>query len=108
VVGAGHGREEGRSGEAHRMNEGGADPDSPAQGRGPRKRRRLVDMILLAAHSACDQGDLEVGERLLAIAEFMLRRGPPEGRPERRGDAEPLVAALERIWTLRHPEAPDD
>ena len=107
-MGAGHGREETRCDEAHRMNEGGADPDPPTQGGRPRKRRRLVDMILLAAHSACDQGDLEVAERLLAIAEFMLRRRPPEGRPERRGDAQPLVAALERIWTLRHPEAPDD
>jgi hypothetical protein len=89
------------------MSELGADADTlPQRGR-PHRRRRLSDMILVAAHSACDQGDLEVADRLLTIVEFMLRRGPPEGRRERRIDMQPLVAALERIWILRHPEAHD-
>jgi hypothetical protein len=34
----------------------------------------------------------------------MLRCPPPEGRRERRGNAQPLVAAHERLWSLRHPE----
>ena len=90
------------------MNETDADPGPPTQGERPRKRRRLSDMIFIAVHSACDQGDLETAEHLLAIVEFMLGRGPPEGRPERRLDLQPLVAAHERLWVLRHPEAPND
>jgi len=89
------------------MNGADADPGTPNHGghphrRRPHRRRRLSDMILAAAHSACDQGDLEAADRLIAVVEFMLRRGPPEGRPERRVHLQTLVAALERIWTLRH------
>ena len=96
------------SGKAHRMNETAADPDPPTQGGRPRRRRRLSDMILLVFHSACDQDDLEAAERLLAVVEFMLRRAPPEGRPERRLAPQPLVAAHERLWILRHPEGPNE
>jgi hypothetical protein len=88
------------------MNEGGAYP--PTQGGRPRRRRRPSDMILIAVHSACDQGDLEAAQRLLGVAEIMVRRAPPDGRPERRLDLQPLVAAHERLWVLRHPEAPND
>jgi hypothetical protein len=62
---------------------------------------------LFAFHFACDQGDLEVAEHLITILEHMLSRPPPEGRPERRVNAQPLVAAHERLWSLRHPEARD-
>jgi hypothetical protein len=79
-------------------------PDQEAR---PRRHRRLTDHITIAFHFACDQGDLEVARRLLTIAELILRRAPPEGRPERRIQADPLVAAHERLWTLRHPEAHD-
>jgi len=68
-------------------NEGG-----PPQ-RVPSRRRRVADEILIAFHFACDQGDLEVADQLLAILEFMLQRPPPAGRPERRVDTGPLVAA---------------
>ena len=90
------------------VNEAGADSGAPTRGGRPVRRRRLSDMILAAAHSACDQGDLEAAERLLAVVESMLRRGPAEGPRERRLDVQPLVAAFERIWVLRHPEASDD
>jgi hypothetical protein len=62
---------------------------------------------MIAFHFACDQGDLEVAQQLIVILEHMLRRAPPEGRPERRLNTQPLVAAHERLWTLRHPETRD-
>jgi hypothetical protein len=86
------------------MNDAGADPDTPQKPRRPPRRRRVSDTVLIAGHFACDQGDLEVAQRLLSIVEFMLRCPPPEGRRERRGNAQPLVAAHERLWILRHPE----
>ena len=78
-------------------------PADPSPGP-PRKHRRLSDYIVIAFHFACDQGDLEVADHLLGILERMLRRPPPAGRPERRTDVQPLVAAHERLWTLRHPD----
>ena len=71
------------------------------------RRRRLSDHVMVATHFACDQGDLEVARRLLTIAELILRRPPPDGRPERRIQADPLVAAHERLWSLRRPETRD-
>jgi hypothetical protein len=88
------------------MNQPASDPGAQRQ-RGSNRRRWLSDLIIIAFHSACDQEELEAAQRLLTIAEFMLRRGPPEGRPERRVQANPLVAAHERLWVLRHPEARD-
>ena len=88
------------------MSDTGPDTDTPP--RRSQKRRRLSDMVLMAFHTACDRGDLEVADELLGILELMLRRGPPAGRAERRVDAQPLVAAHERLWALRHPEANDD
>jgi hypothetical protein len=66
------------------------------------RQRRLFHHILTVVHFACDQGDLEAAERLLAIAEFMFWRPLQEGRLERRLEARPLVAAHERLWVLRH------
>jgi len=79
----------------------------PDQEATPRRRRRLSDHVMIAFHLACDQGDLEVARRLLTITEFMSWQAPSDGRPERRVWADPLVAAHERLWTLRHPEARD-
>jgi hypothetical protein len=70
----------------------------------PSRRRRVVDQILIAFHFACDEDDLEVADQLLAILDFMLYRPPSAGRPERRADTQPLLAAHERLWHLRHPE----
>jgi hypothetical protein len=41
----------------------------------------VSDNVLIAAHFACDQGDLEAAEQLLAIAEFMLLRAPRGASP---------------------------
>jgi hypothetical protein len=71
----------------------------------PRHTRRLSDKILIAFHHACDQGDFEVAEDLLRILEMMLTRRPVSPDVNRRKNMESLVAAHERLWLLRHPEA---
>jgi hypothetical protein len=63
---------------------------------------------MVAFHSACDQEELDAAQGLISIVESMLRRAPPDGRPERRVDAGLLVAAHLRLWSLRHPEARDN
>ncbi len=73
----------------------------------PRYSRRLSDKILIAFHHACDQGDFEVGEQLLHILEMMLTRRPLSPDTNRRKNMESLVAAHERLWHLRHPDARD-
>jgi citrate lyase alpha subunit len=74
----------------------------------PRYSRRLSDKILIAFHHACDQGDFEVAEQLLHILEMMLTRRPLSPDGNRRKNMESLVAAHERLWHLRHPEARED
>jgi len=74
----------------------------------PRYSRRLSDKILIAFHHACDQGDFEVGEQLLHILEMMLTRRPLSPDTNRRKNMESLVAAHERLWHLRHPEAREE
>jgi hypothetical protein len=69
----------------------------------PRQTRRLPDKILVAFHSACDQGDFEVAEGLLQILELMLTRRPLPAGTSRRRNMESLVAAHERLWHLRQP-----
>jgi len=70
-----------------------------------RYTRRLSDKILIAFHSACDQGDYEVAERLLHILEMMVNRRPVPADTNRRKNMESLVAAYERLWHLKHPNA---
>jgi hypothetical protein len=70
-----------------------------------RYTRRLSDHVLIAFHHACDQDDIVVARRLLKVLDFMARRPPPGlGGRERRAE-ESLVAAYERLWHLKHPEA---
>ncbi|MDQ1078302.1 hypothetical protein [Pseudoroseomonas cervicalis] len=71
----------------------------------PRHTRRLSDKILIAFHQACDQGDFEVAEELLRILETMVTRRPASPDTNRRKNMETLVAAHERLWLLRHPQA---
>lgn len=71
----------------------------------PRHTRRLSDKILIAFHHACDQSDFEVAEDLLRILEMMLTRRPVAPDVNRRKNMESLVAAHERLWLLRHPDA---
>jgi hypothetical protein len=81
-------------------------PDHDAN-RVPRYTRRLSDKILLAFHHACDQRDIEVAWELLNVLEAMAKRTPilPGGNDRRAKES--LVAAHERLWQIRHPEAQD-
>jgi hypothetical protein len=79
-------------------------PDGMTASSTRRRSRRLSDHILTAFHQACDQRDLEVAERLLAVLELAVSpRLLPEGVPDRRVQ-DNLVAAYERLWGLRHPD----
>ncbi len=71
----------------------------------PRQGRRLSDKILVAFHQACDQSDFEVAEQLLRVLEMMLTRRSVSPDANRRRNIETLVAAHERLWHLRHPDA---
>lgn len=79
--------------------------DGQRAGTQPRYTRRLSDKILIAFHHACDQNDFEVGEALLKILEMMITRRPASPDQNRRKNMESLVAAHERLWLLKHPEA---
>jgi hypothetical protein len=71
----------------------------------PRQGRRLSDKILVAFHQACDVTDLEIADYLLRTLEVMVTRKPSPNQTGRRRDMESLVAAHERLWWLRHPQA---
>lgn len=80
-----------------------------ASARAPQRyTRRLSDKILIAFHHACDQGDFEVAEQLLRVLETMVMRRPNVPDVNRRKNIESLVAAHERLWHLRHPEAREE
>jgi hypothetical protein len=79
--------------------------DEGRNGVPPRQGRRLSDKILVAFHQACDQGDFEVAEQLLRVLEMMLTRRTVSPDANRRRNIETLVAAHERLWHLRHPDA---
>ena len=70
----------------------------------PRHTRRLSDKILVSFHQACDTGEFEVADQLLAILDRMMARRPMPTEGNRRRNMESLVAAYERLWHLRHPE----
>jgi hypothetical protein len=87
------------------MAEDGPDGVATAARAPQRYTRRLSDKILIAFHQACDQGDFEVAEQLLRVLETMVMRRPNAPDVNRRKNIESLVAAHERLWVLRHPEA---
>ena len=69
----------------------------------PRYSRRLSDKILVAFHHACDQQERDIASELLKVLELLLmQRGSPADLGRRR-NMESLVAAHERLWSLRHP-----
>ena len=78
-------------------------------GGAPRQNRRLPERILVAAHQACDLGDLDVAAQLLSILETVIgqTRGRPRAPvdPARRRVMESLIAAHQRLWHLRHADA---
>jgi hypothetical protein len=70
--------------------------------------RRLSDKVMLAFHHACDQADFEVAERLLNILDTMTtaqRQARARRGSERRRNQFNVVAAHERLWQLRYPNA---
>ena len=74
----------------------------------PRQNRRLPERILIAAHQACDLGDLDVAAQLLSILETIVgqSRGPID--PVRRRVMESLIAAHQRMWHLRNANTTPD
>ena len=74
----------------------------------PRHTRRLSDKILIAFHLACDQADFEVAERLLKVVETVLAVPKETPIDRERREQETLVAAYERLWQLRHPNAGEE
>ena len=66
-----------------------------------RKRRKLASDILHAFHFACDTKDLEVAEQLLQVLEDLLIKRVSERSTNRTSELAPLVAAHERLWSLR-------
>lgn len=96
-----------REGRVSQVEDDGGRESGGSGASAPRYSRRLSDKIFIPFHHACDQGDFEVAEQLLHILEMMLTRRPltPDGR--RRRNMESLVAAHERLWHLRHPNADD-
>lgn len=77
-------------------------------GAAPRQNRRLPERILVAAHQACDLGDLDIAAQLLSILETVIgqSRGPVD--PARRRVMESLIAAHQRLWHLRHADKTAD
>ena len=73
----------------------------------PRQGRRLWDKVLVAFHHACDVDDFQVAELMLGTLEMMIGRTPQSGDISRRRNIQGLIAAHERLWTLRHPGEPD-
>lgn len=68
----------------------------------PRQNRRLPERILVAAHQACDLGDLDVATQLLSILETVVSQTKGPVDPGRRRVMESLIAAYQRIWHLRY------
>jgi hypothetical protein len=71
----------------------------------PKHTRRLSDKLLLAFHQACDQQDNLVASQLLGILESMLTSRPHKIEISRRRSLNSLVAAHERMWQIKHPQA---
>jgi hypothetical protein len=65
-------------------------------------QRRLIDKILVAFDQACDQGNLEVADRLLAAVAVALRTPPSDSREDQRRN-ESVMAAYQRLWQLHNP-----
>ena len=77
--------------------------DQPAEAtanRAPRQARRLSDEMLAAFHSACDQRDLEVAERLLAVLAMVISvDGIQPTAPDRRSKESPRRGLLNGFGT---------
>jgi hypothetical protein len=67
----------------------------------PFRKKRLLDSILIAFDSACDQAEIEVAQELLTSLEFMAKRKPSLPGDTKRWLQEGLVGAHERLWHVR-------
>lgn len=67
----------------------------------PRQHRRLPERILVAAHQACDLGELQTAGSLLSILEVVLLQPTAGSLTAQRRTIEGMVAAYERLWHLR-------
>lgn len=72
----------------------------------PRQQRRLPERILVAAHQACDLGELQVAGSLLSVLEVVLMHPNATSPSAHRRTIEGMVAAYERLWHLRRADAP--
>ncbi len=72
----------------------------------PRQHRRLPERILVAAHQACDLGELQTAGSLLSILEIVLMQPAGGSATAHRRTIEGMVAAYERLWHLRRAVAP--
>ena len=73
---------------------------APAPG-APRQHRRLPERILVAAHQACDLGELQTAGSLLSVLEIVLMQPAGGSAAAHRRTVEGMVAAYERLWHLR-------
>lgn len=72
----------------------------------PRQQRRLPERILVAAHQACDLGELQVAASLLSVLEVVLMHPNAASPSAHRRTIEGMVAAYERLWHLRQADDP--
>jgi hypothetical protein len=81
-------------------------PPGGGAGTGKGGSRRLPDRIIAVAHQACDGGRDDVAWLLVGAAERMMLEQKYTPSVQFHRSLDRLVAALERIWLLRHgPEA---
>lgn len=73
------------------------------EARATRTRRKVADDILHAFHFACDIKDFEIAQGLLEVLENLLVTRVAEPAANRVRELSPLVAAHERLWSLRQP-----
>ena len=91
-----------------RFQAGGApaalDPTSylrPKPDAAPRQNRKLPNRILVAAHEACDLGDLDVAAQLLLTVESVIMQRRLKADPQHQRTMESMIAAYHRLWLLR-------
>ena len=71
----------------------------------PRYGRSLFDKILHAFHQACDLEDLEAANALLNVLENLMSSTVRRPGDDRHRHQQSLVAAHQRLWQIRNPEA---
>ena len=65
-----------------------------------RRQKELARRIVSIAHSACDEGRLEIASDLLHVVDILMRPGETVEHDERQV-AECTIMAHERLWLIR-------